>query len=347
MSKVIKPDNIVFVGASLYMDTVQYSYLERQFPYITKAQIIEKYPSYTKNIITNIIELVKKLNRDTVIFVLDRYSNKLNKQLQNLQLETTIKDNGTIYQIDKSVIIVKSVSLFHKLPTPLFTKDRNVSSFKAFGNEMDLLALEEKLNEHAIITRILPSWYNIDIIDSSGEKILVDLSKKLDIKFLPIKSVRKALIEYLSAKGKTISFAESCTGGKIVAKFIEKDGASKIIAGSMVAYSNEIKKKWLGVEESILNVYGAVSKECVSQMLDGIQEQTNSDIAIAVSGIAGPSGESETKNVGDIFIGIKNGHSKEILEFHFKGDRNFIQEQAIRRAIEMILNSEKEFFEFF
>jgi nicotinamide-nucleotide amidase len=347
MSKVIKPDNIVFVGASLYMDTVQYAYLERQFPYITKAQIVEKYPSYSNDIVINIVELIKKLKRDTVIFILDRYCNKLNKQLQNLDLETTTKDNGTIYQIEDSVLIVKRVSLFHKLPTPIFTKGRNIASFKAFGNEMDLLSLEDKLGEHAVITRILPTWYNVDITDASGEKILVDISNKLDIKVLPIKSVRKALIEYLSAKGKTISFAESCTGGKIVAKFIEKDGSSKIIAGSMVAYSNEIKKKWLGVEESILNIYGAVSKECVSQMLDGIQEQTNSDIAIAVSGIAGPTGDTEFKKVGDVYIGIKNGHSKEIVEFNFQGDRNFIQEQAIRRAIEMILNSEKEFFDFF
>jgi nicotinamide-nucleotide amidase len=347
MSKVIKPDNIIFIGASLYMDTVQYGYLERQFPYITKAQIIERYPTYTKDIVNNLIELIKKLKRDTVIFTLDRYCNKLNKELQKLELDTTTKEHGTIYQIDDSVVIVKRVSLFHKLPTPIFTKSRNIASFKAFGNEMDLLSLEEKLANHAVVTRVLPSWYNIDINDNIGEKILVENTNKLDIKLLPIKSVRKALIEYLSSKGKTISFAESCTGGKIVAKFIEKDGASSVIAGSMVAYSNEIKTKWLGVEESILNIYGAVSKECVSQMLDGIQEQTNSDIAIAVSGIAGPSGETETKKVGDVFIGIKNGDTKEIIEFNFQGDRAFIQEQAIRRAIEMILNSEKEFFDFF
>jgi len=347
MSKVIKPDNIIYVGASLYMDTVQNRYLERQYPYILKAQIIERYPIFTKENVVNLIELIEKLKKDTIIFVLDRYCNKLNSQLQKMNFESTAKEHGTIYQIDNSVLIVKRVSLFHKLPTPIFTKTRNVATFKVFGSDMDLLTLEEKLAEHAIITRILPTWYNIDINDSYGEKKLVEISNKLNIKVMPIKSVRKALIEYLNSRGKTISFAESCTGGKIVSKFIEKDGASKVIAGSMVTYSNKIKNRWLGVDESILNVYGAVSKECVSQMLDGIQSQTDSDIAIAVSGIAGPTGETETKKVGTVFIGIKNKESKEVKEFHFQGDRAFIQEQAARHAIEMIIYSEKEFFEFF
>jgi len=347
MSKIVKPNNIIYIGASLYMDPVQNRYLARQFPYIIRAEVIERYPTYTKDIEKSIINLVKKIDKDSVIFVLDRYSNKLNSKLKKLGLEATQKENGTIYTLDNRVIIVKRVSLFHKLPTPIFTRVRNVSNFKVFGSEMDLLSLEEKLHDHAIITRILPTWYHIDINDSKGEKTLVETAKKLNLKILPIKSVREALIEYLSSKNKTISFAESCTGGKIAAKFIEKNGASKIIRGAMVTYSNEIKTKWLGVKESTINVYGAVSKECVSEMLDGIQEQSESDIAIAVSGIAGPTGATENKNVGTVYIGIKNNESKEIVEFNFQGDRNFIQEQAVRRAVEMILYSEKEFFDFF
>ncbi len=347
MSKIVKPNNIIYIGASLYMDPVQNRYLARLFPYIIEAEIVERYPTYTKDIEKNIIKLVKQIDRDSIIFVLDRYSNKLNNKLQQLGLNATQKETGIIYTIENRVLIVKRVSLFHKLPTPTFTRVRNVATFKVFGREMDLLSLEEKLHNHAIITRILPTWYNIDINDSKGEKTLVDIAKKLNLKIVPIKSVREALIEYLSSKNKTISFAESCTGGKIAAKFIEKDGASKIIGGTMVIYSNKIKTKWLGVRESTINVYGAVSKECVSEMLDGIQEQSNSDIAIAVSGIAGPSGATENKNVGTVFIGIKNNESKEIIEFNFQGDRNFIQEQAVRRAIEMILYSEKEFFDFF
>jgi len=347
MSKIIKPNNIIYIGASLYMDPVQNRYLARQFPYIIKAEVVERYPTYTKDIEKNIIELVKQIDKDSVIFVLDRYSNKLNNKLQQLGLEATNKENGTIYTIGSRVLIVKRVSLFHKLPTPIFTRGRNVSTFKVFGSEMDLLSLEEKLHDHAIITRILPTWYSIDINDSKGEKTLVDIAKKHNLHIVPIRSVREALIEYLSSKNKTLSFAESCTGGKIVAKFIEKEGASKIISGSMVTYSNEIKVKWLNVKESTINVYGAVSKECVSEMLDGIQKASNSNIAVAVSGIAGPSGATENKNVGTVYIGIKNGETKEIIEFNFQGDRNFIQEQAVRRAIEMILFSEKEFFEFF
>jgi len=347
MSKVILPDNIIIIGASLYLDTVQGNYLQRQYPYITNATFLERYPTLTKEMAQNLIDTINKLEKQTAIFVLDRYYNKLTAQFKRLNLEPCTKENGNFYTTSKASIIVKRVSLFHKLPTPVFTKNRNIASFKAFGSEMDLLDLEDKLHEHAIVTRILPTWYNIEIKDTIGEKTLVDISKKLNITILPIKSVRKSLIHYLSNKNKTISFAESCTGGKIASKFIEKAGSSAIIAGSMITYSNEIKTKWLGVEESVLNNYGAVSKECVSQMLDGIQKLSNSDISVAVSGIAGPTGATKDKEVGTVFIGIKNAETKEIKEFHFNGDRNFIQEQAVRRSIEMILHSEPEFFEFF
>ena len=68
MSKVIKPDNIIYIGASLYMDTVQNRYLERQYPYILKAQIIERYPILTKDIVKNLVELIKKLKKLKKLF---------------------------------------------------------------------------------------------------------------------------------------------------------------------------------------------------------------------------------------------------------------------------------------
>ena len=147
------------------------------------------------------------------------------------------------------------------------------------------------------------------------------------------------IINTLKQRNETITFAESCTGGKVVAEFIKIAGTSSIINGSVVSYSNEIKSKWLGVKEQTLIEYGAVSKECVEEMLTGILKMASANHAIAVSGIAGPSGGTEEKPVGTVYIGIKNRH-KSIIEHHlFKGEREEVQEQAKERAILLLKNN--------
>lgn len=144
------------------------------------------------------------------------------------------------------------------------------------------------------------------------------------------------IITHLKENHQTISFAESCTGGRIASAFTAISGASSVFNGSCVTYSNEIKHLWLGVEESILQNFGAVSRECVSQMLHGILKMAQSDYAIAVSGIAGPLGGTETKPVGTVYIGILTPFDKEIFKSHFEGNREEIQQQATDFAIEKL-----------
>ena len=115
-----------------------------------------------------------------------------------------------------------------------------------------------------------------------------------------ITEITKLIIERLSVESHTISFAESCTGGRIATAFTAISGASSVLNGSCVTYSNEIKTLWLGVEETVLEKYGAVSQQCVSQMLEGIKNISGADYNIAVSGIAGPSGGTELKPVGTV-----------------------------------------------
>ena len=144
------------------------------------------------------------------------------------------------------------------------------------------------------------------------------------------------IIKELKRKEETITFAESCTGGRIAAAFTSVSGASSILNGSCVTYSNQIKHQWLGVELQVLENYGAVSQECVSQMLDGIQKMAQSDYAIAVSGIAGPTGGTNIKPVGTVYIGILTPHKKEIHHCIFKGNREEIQVQSTQFAIEKL-----------
>ena len=144
------------------------------------------------------------------------------------------------------------------------------------------------------------------------------------------------IIKELTKREETITFAESCTGGRLAAAFTAISGASNVLNGSCVTYSNEIKHQWLGVDNKILEEFGAVSEECVAQMLDGILKMAESDYAVAVSGIAGPTGGTELKPVGTVYIGFLTPHKKEIHYCLFKGNREEIQVQSTQFAIEKL-----------
>ncbi|MCF6206246.1 MAG: CinA family protein [Sulfurovum sp.] len=150
------------------------------------------------------------------------------------------------------------------------------------------------------------------------------------------RELTQKIIAKLTEHKQTITFAESCTGGRIAAEFTAVSGASNVLNGACVTYSNEIKHRWLGVEEKVLETFGAVSRECVSQMLDGIIHMAEADYAIAVSGIAGPTGGTELKPVGTVYIGILTPKYKEIYHCLFDGDREAVQQQSVAFAIEKL-----------
>jgi nicotinamide-nucleotide amidase len=144
------------------------------------------------------------------------------------------------------------------------------------------------------------------------------------------------IVDKLILSNSTISFAESCTGGKIASAFTSISGVSSVFNGSCVTYSNKIKHNWLGVSNEILDNYGAVSAECVSLMLKGIKNMADSDYAIAVSGIAGPTGGTEFKPVGTVYIGVLTPEDIFITKYLFLGDRDEVQQQATDMAIKML-----------
>lgn len=116
----------------------------------------------------------------------------------------------------------------------------------------------------------------------------------------PFESISKKLI----SKKMTLTFAESCTGGLLAKSFTDIPGVSEVFSGSVVTYSNDAKQKFLGVDEKTLEKYGAVSKQTAYEMAKGARLLFSSDIAVAVTGIAGPDGGSDEKPVGLVYIGI-------------------------------------------
>ena len=144
------------------------------------------------------------------------------------------------------------------------------------------------------------------------------------------------LIERLKAKKLTISTAESCTGGLIAKLITDVPGSSDVFIGGVVSYSNEMKKKWLGVNPETLINYGAVSEQTVGEMLNGILRETRSDLAVAVSGIAGPTGGTPEKPVGTVFIGVAYDKQKMVKKYQFEGIREDVRMKSAIKAVEMI-----------
>ena len=125
----------------------------------------------------------------------------------------------------------------------------------------------------------------------------------------------------LADNGKTLSVAESCTGGMIASLMTSVPGASAYFLGSVTSYANSVKENVLGVPSEIIREYGAVSSECVAEMAKGVRRLTGSDYAVATSGIAGPGGGTETKPVGLVWIGVSSETSTETYCHVFKNDR--------------------------
>lgn len=138
-------------------------------------------------------------------------------------------------------------------------------------------------------------------------------------------SLSEALLSACVSKNKTLAFAESCTGGSLAAAVTLEANASTYFLGSSVVYSNAYKEKFLGVSPHTLATKGAVSRETVLEMLDGVFRTTNADIAVAVSGVAGPGGGTKETPLGTIFAAIgERGKAPDLSQLHFSGDRKKI-----------------------
>ena len=113
----------------------------------------------------------------------------------------------------------------------------------------------------------------------------------------------------------TISVAESCTGGLVSSRLTDIPGSSVYIKENYITYSNEAKIKLLGVNKKVIDTYGAVSEECAIEMVKGLCKKTDCDIALATTGIAGPSGGNEFKKVGLLYVAVKNKYSTKVQKF--------------------------------
>jgi len=158
-------------------------------------------------------------------------------------------------------------------------------------------------------------------------------------------SLAYELVDMLLRRKEKVAVAESCTGGRVLARLTGIPGSSAVLWGGVVSYSNESKVALLDVEAHLIGSYGAVSPEVTRAMTRGIQRRSRADWAIAVSGIAGPGGGNVEKPIGMVWIGCCDSKGNDSVRLrHIDGDRKLVQNRAtdetLKALLEMVGNAQ-------
>ncbi len=146
-------------------------------------------------------------------------------------------------------------------------------------------------------------------------------------------TLERAVMDLLLSNSMTLCTVESCTGGLISSRIVNESGASEVLKCGFVTYSNESKRKLVGVKKSTLDKYGAVSEQVASEMAKGGAKASGSDVCISVTGIAGPGGGTAEKPVGLVYIGCCVKGKTTVKEFRFSGNRNKIRNLSATNAL--------------
>lgn len=149
-------------------------------------------------------------------------------------------------------------------------------------------------------------------------------------------NLEDVVVNLLSKQGLKLSTAESCTGGLLSSKIINVPGASGVFEEGFITYSNKAKEKYLGVNKKTLDRYGAVSSEVAKEMVLGTVKNTGSDVCLAITGLAGPTGGSKEKPVGLVYIASFLNNNVEVKEYRFNGNRQTIRKRTVVMALDLL-----------
>jgi nicotinamide-nucleotide amidase len=149
-------------------------------------------------------------------------------------------------------------------------------------------------------------------------------------------TLEQIVLFYLEMRGATLSVAESCTGGLVAERLTRISGSSRSFVGGAVVYSNELKTEFAGVPPELIRRHGAVSREVAASLAEGICDRCDTTFGVGVTGIAGPTGGSEEKPVGLVYLSVSDGKHTEVVERRFSGDRERIRSYASQTALDMV-----------
>jgi nicotinamide-nucleotide amidase len=176
-------------------------------------------------------------------------------------------------------------------------------------------AAEQRLDETELLLRQVMGEY---IVGREGETLAGQVGRQL------------------TDHGLTLALAESCTGGLIASLLTSWPGASAFLERAAVTYADSAKLDWLKIAPEILHRYGAVSEPCALAMARGVRQAADTDLALAVTGIAGPDGGSRDKPVGTVFLALAAEDTEQVRRYQFSGDRNQVQVMSAHMALEWL-----------
>ena len=178
--------------------------------------------------------------------------------------------------------------------------------------------------------------------EEEAEQLLAPVVKEITARFPKEvfttderENLEDVVVRLLKEQGLTFTAAESCTGGLLAARLVNVPGASDVFRGSFVTYSDKAKHRMLGVRKKTLHRYTAVSAETAAEMAAGARNEGKADIAVSVTGIAGPDGGTEERPVGLVFIGCAEEDRIVVEEYRFRGNRTKIRDQAAEMALDL------------
>jgi nicotinamide-nucleotide amidase len=149
-------------------------------------------------------------------------------------------------------------------------------------------------------------------------------------------SLEQTVLDCLGFRNATLAVAESCTGGMLAQRITAVSGSSRSFLGGAVVYSNEMKTQLAGVPAELIDSHGAVSPEVAKALAEGIRLRTGATVGVGVTGIAGPTGGTETKPVGLVYIAVSDAQKNECLERNFRGARDRVREWTTQQALDLI-----------
>ena len=358
--------HLIFIGNKFTYNLPLQEYIERsveaQVDFIDRKSFIKDgdtslflYLEEELNAAKRLIIVTSKQNFSTVGKVICTVTND-NQVLRDGMLipqkASLFEQRSYLLESESSFVNVLQVDEGQKMPEILLQHSEIKAVVHIFEEEREgliniLSPIAQTYEVQFDLTQEVEGWFRVDIHSKKYGDItkFMEASKKLlPKKLIAFSNMMEYIIERLSNSGKKVTFAESCTGGLLAYYFTKHNGASKILEGSLVTYSNTLKENWLAVGHGVLEANGAVSAEVVREMSEGALNVSGADYALSISGIAGDTGGTDEKPVGTVYVGARSQTQHIEKHFHFFGDRNYVQHQSAMMAIKMLLLLDKETF---
>ncbi|MCF6310079.1 MAG: CinA family protein [Sulfurimonas sp.] len=358
--------HLIFIGNKFIYNTSLKEYVIRNIE--QKSDFIDSVTYFKESDNSLFLYLEQELNSsDKLIVVTSKYhfstigklictatsDNQILKDGMLIPSKVSVFEEGSyLLEHNNSITNVLHVDEMQKLPEILLHFEESNATIHIFEEDKEsaIAILSPIAQTHEVnidIVTLIDGWLRVDVRSKKYgniSKFITSSKQLLPNKLIGVACIVTYITDRLAAKNKKISFAESCTGGLLTYFFTRRNGASKILDGSLVTYSNIIKENWLGVNNETLKKYGAVSNEVVLEMSEGVMNVSNADYAISVSGVAGDGGGTEYKPVGTIHVGVRTEEEHKEVRLNLSGDRNYIQYQSTLFAIKILILIDKEMF---